>query len=435
MLLVACGSGPEPTESPLADQMPAPVADSKEKLEEQDAADSKKELLVDKDTAAFRQACMDASSDAVVLNLAAHPDDEAARTLVFLRRRFGIRTVTLYSTCGEGGQNAIGREIGPDLARIRIQETLAAAEHTGTRVRWMGFADFGYCKTADEAFQVWGKPAFMQELQKQLQDVAPDVVLTNHRPGREHGHHRATAVAAQEVLQGLDIPLYQRAAKGEPAFKFAVSEVDSVTGQTYARQAYRGWLQHRTQGPFGPYDAARLLPDRWTRVLPAGDLDQEFVASLPTVFADAEFAARAKAAVPEFDDLDAQLQAFALPASRAEHIQRARSLVPILRKLRALTNSDDVQRRLDRRLQALQQIIVLGSGVKIEARLDSDFLVQLSEGEVSISMQAADDVQISDLRGSLQGKQVAASKPRELQLPYQAVEKLQVVKPCSNPRT
>ncbi len=49
---------------------------------------------------AFQQACLDATCDAVVLNVAAHPDDEAARTMVLLRHTHGVRTVTLYSTCG-----------------------------------------------------------------------------------------------------------------------------------------------------------------------------------------------------------------------------------------------------------------------------------------------------------------------------------------------
>ncbi len=74
------------------------------------------------DYPAFLQACKDATTDAVVMNLAAHPDDESGRSLVFLRRKFGVRTVTVYSTCGEGGQNAIGREICMALARIRTRE-------------------------------------------------------------------------------------------------------------------------------------------------------------------------------------------------------------------------------------------------------------------------------------------------------------------------
>ena len=86
---------------------------------------------------AFKQACLDATTDGVVLNIAAHPDDEAARTLVMLRRKYGLRTVTLYTTCGDGGQNAIGREIGPDLAYLRVRETMAAASHTDVDVRWL----------------------------------------------------------------------------------------------------------------------------------------------------------------------------------------------------------------------------------------------------------------------------------------------------------
>ncbi|MHC5063337.1 MAG: hypothetical protein ACYTG5_05125 [Planctomycetota bacterium] len=44
---------------------------------------------------AFRQACLDATTDGVVMNIAAHPDDEAARSMVVLRRKYGLRTVTV----------------------------------------------------------------------------------------------------------------------------------------------------------------------------------------------------------------------------------------------------------------------------------------------------------------------------------------------------
>ena len=154
------------------------------------------------DYAAFLQACKDATTDALVVNLAAHPDDEAGRSLVFLRRKFGIRTVTVYSTCGEGGQNAIGPEIGLDLARLRTRETLAAAEYTGTRVRWLGFSDFGYSKTAKETFKVWGKDKYVARLTTILAEELPDLVLTNHSPEQGHGHHRASVIAVRELLEG-----------------------------------------------------------------------------------------------------------------------------------------------------------------------------------------------------------------------------------------
>ena len=60
---------------------------------------------------AAHQALLDANNDIVVLNVAAHPDDESSRTNAVLRRKHGMRVVQVYSTYGDGGQNAIGREI------------------------------------------------------------------------------------------------------------------------------------------------------------------------------------------------------------------------------------------------------------------------------------------------------------------------------------
>ena len=43
--------------------------------------------------------------------VAAHPDDEDGTTLTVLRRKYGVHTVSLFSTYGEGGQNAVGPEL------------------------------------------------------------------------------------------------------------------------------------------------------------------------------------------------------------------------------------------------------------------------------------------------------------------------------------
>ena len=91
---------------------------------------------------ALHQALLDAACDVVVLNVCAHPDDESSRTDTILRRKHGMRIVTVYSTYGDGGQNAIGREIGPELAGLRVRETLRAAAMSGVEVRWLGMPDF-----------------------------------------------------------------------------------------------------------------------------------------------------------------------------------------------------------------------------------------------------------------------------------------------------
>jgi hypothetical protein len=40
--------------------------------------------------------------------VAAHPDDEDGTSLIVMRHKYGAHTVSLFSTFGEGGQNAIG---------------------------------------------------------------------------------------------------------------------------------------------------------------------------------------------------------------------------------------------------------------------------------------------------------------------------------------
>ena len=141
---------------------------------------------------ALHQALLDASTDAVVLNVAAHPDDESSRTNALLRRKYGMRVVTVYSTFGDGGQNAIGREIGPELAALRVRETLRASAMSGVEVRWLGMDDFGFSKTLDETRAKWGDDRLLDAMRAVVDEVDPDFVLTNHSLKQGHGHHRAS---------------------------------------------------------------------------------------------------------------------------------------------------------------------------------------------------------------------------------------------------
>lgn len=334
----------------------------------------------------FLQACKDATTDALVINLAAHPDDEAARTLVYLRRH-GVRTVTIYSTCGDGGQNAIGREIGPDLAFLRTRETLAAARFTGTQVRWLGFPDFGYSKSAAETFEVWGKDAYMRELDKVVTAVHPDIAFTNHSPNRGHGHHRASVLALRELMankakSGWVVPVYQRAFRGATNWqaKFKVGSVDPVAGQTYARQAYRGWRQHRTQGVFGPFSGARRLQDKWGIVFPEGADGSRLLSYLGSVFEEPEFLKLAQTEGVDVAGLRAKLDAFDRIGGRARHVARARGLLPELVKLRAKLPAGTAALRLDRRIDALQRVVMLGAGVTVVGQLSQERLAPGTRG-------------------------------------------------------
>src|SRR6185503_3260729 len=80
------------------------------------------------DTAQLHQALLDLTNPWTVMCVAAHPDDEDGSSLTVLRRKYGVHTVSLFSTFGEGGQNAVGPELYEELGVIRARETMAAAE-------------------------------------------------------------------------------------------------------------------------------------------------------------------------------------------------------------------------------------------------------------------------------------------------------------------
>src|SRR5688572_28110535 len=85
-----------------------------------------------------------------VLFIAAHPDDESTQLLTYLSRGLGAQVAYLSLTRGEGGQNLIGPELGPDLGIIRTEELVAARSVDGAMQFFTRAYDFGFSKSAAE---------------------------------------------------------------------------------------------------------------------------------------------------------------------------------------------------------------------------------------------------------------------------------------------
>lgn len=235
----------------------------------------------------LHQALVDLTNTWTVMCVAAHPDDEDGTTLTVLRRRDGAHTVSLFSTYGEGGQNAVGPELYEELGVIRAQETMRAAKIQGSEPYFLGLKDFGFSKSADEAFKVWGHDEALRRMVLKIRELRPDVIITHHDTTSGHGHHQATGRLIIEAFDAAADPkrfpeqlnplkpwqaqrLFVRvfganaqkpAGESEKVFAIDPNEVDPVRGTSFAAQALAALQQHATQGPW-PKSITELMRAR-----------------------------------------------------------------------------------------------------------------------------------------------------------------------------
>ncbi len=213
----------------------------------------------------------------VLMSLSAHPDDEGGATLAYYSKIKGIKTYSIFLTRGEGGQNEIGSDLYEELGILRTKETLEAAKILGTEVYFLGFPDFGFSKTANETFTMWGgKDSAVAQLVYYIRVFKPDVIITNHdtitaKPNRQHGHHQAVGISAYEAFEKASDPSYHpeqfqndilpwqpkklfvryfdrdSMLIKRPLVTTNVNQKDSVGNSVYDI-ALLAWQQHRSQG-------------------------------------------------------------------------------------------------------------------------------------------------------------------------------------------
>lgn len=137
-----------------------------------------------------------------VLYIAAHPDDENTALLSYFTKEKLYRTGYLSITRGEGGQNAIGSELGVELGVIRTQELLAARRIDGAEQFFTRAIDFGYSKSADETLRLWNKDSVLSDVVWVIRKFRPDIIITRFSPTQGgHGQHLASAILAQEAFR------------------------------------------------------------------------------------------------------------------------------------------------------------------------------------------------------------------------------------------
>jgi LmbE family N-acetylglucosaminyl deacetylase len=213
---------------------------------------------------------LDVTNPYTVMCVACHPDDEDGLTLTSERRRWGARTVTVFVTSGEGGQNAAGPELDWQLGLVRERETERASAIQGSKPHFLRLPDFGFSKSGDEAMRVWeyhagGHEPLLGMFVAAIRQYQPSVIITFHDTSSGHGQHQATG---RLLLEALDAAAdSSRFAYAGPAWTVGALYLggraardgtvhidgdwfDPLRGETISDLAFEALQEHATQGPW-----------------------------------------------------------------------------------------------------------------------------------------------------------------------------------------
>jgi LmbE family N-acetylglucosaminyl deacetylase len=211
-----------------------------------------------------------------VLMIAAHPDDENTALLAELALGDGADVAYLSLTRGEGGQNLIGPELNEGLGLIRTGELLAARRLDGAQQFFTRAYDYGFSKSAGEAFTQWPRDSLLADVAAVVRAYQPDIVVSvfSGTPADGHGQHQAAGMLARDVFAAVTrvtpatavahrphAPRYLFQALYRPPpdarLRVATGDLDPLFGRSRYQIAMQSRSRHRSQDmgrgePLGP---------------------------------------------------------------------------------------------------------------------------------------------------------------------------------------
>jgi len=352
-----------------------------------------------------------------ILYVTAHPDDEASGVLTYLARGLGADVALLAITRGEGGQNALGPEMAPQLGILRTAELEAATRTYGTRLFFTRAPDFGYSKTTDETLRIWGD-ATLGDMVQVIRTFRPHIVV-NHWAGVRsgHGHHQAAGLLTPRAVEAAADPnafteqlasgmkpwraQLVRLARNEEAgaFRIPTGDTSPIWGESYGALGRQGFANHRTQGIAGflgsPFFRRSLFlagvsgppPDARDLASPLTALGEQFPAAKlqldPTLGEAAAALAAAKKSAEVLDWPAAQRSLAA--AGRA--VAGARVRLPA----EAAGVASELRWELDRVEECVNDALARGAALEISARADRSEIVAGETFTVRVETQRRAD--------------------------------------------
>jgi LmbE family N-acetylglucosaminyl deacetylase len=313
-----------------------------------------------------------------VLMIGAHPDDEDTQLLVLLSRGFGAQAAYLSLTRGEGGQNLIGPELGPELGIIRTEELLAARELDGARQFFTRAYDFGFSKSAEEAFRFWPRDSILKDVVDVMRRFRPQIIVAifSGTPADGHGQHQVSAIVARQAFDllrdsaGGPVKFYRstRFDTAATTVTLAAGTLDPMIGQSYFQIAAASRSRHRSQDM-----GALQRPGPSTARL--GLIASKMPGAGAALFAGVDTGLSAPGYAALIDSARAALSPWRPGAT----------LPYLIRALRALGSVDAEQRAL------LERAIAIAAGVSIDGTADDGIVTKGQRLQVEVTVWNAGD--------------------------------------------
>lgn len=328
-----------------------------------------------------------------VLMVGAHPDDEDTQLLARFALEEGADVAYLSLTRGEGGQNGIGPELGEGLGLLRTEELLAARRVDGAEQFFTRAYDFGFSKSAEEAFAHWPREALLADVVRVIRLYRPDVIVTvfSGTPRDGHGQHQVSALLAHEAFAAAADParfpeqlreglrpwqaakMYQ-SLRGNPdsaTVRVPIGDLDPLIGRSPFQLAMASRSRHRSQDMGRP----ELPGPRWGtlgRVFPAaGGPEASMWAGIDTTLALREAESAAARGLASYqravDSLRTRYNPLA-PGALAQGLAEAVQTLRLAREAIPATNGTaDLVFAIDNELRQAEAAALLAAGVVVDA--------------------------------------------------------------------
>lgn len=335
------------------------------------------------------QALRDLERDALVLLVASHPDDRYVLPAVWLHHGHGVRIAVLLATRGGGGQNSSGPEVGDALERIRTLETEAGCARFDAEVWYLNRPDTGYRRSAAETFAEWGRESTRDDVVRLLRTIRPDAVITTHHAEEAHGHDlavvdmlgEAVTLAADPshpcTLPPHSVGALYLGARNDTASTLRVpsDRWEPVRGATLRQLAHDVLRQaHVSPGAVASMASvfeAELRLEPQSKAAPGNE--SALLASLPSLFDEAVWPG-----APERREELNQRLCVEIPDLVRRGVPAIDAIVQSLIELRQLgrhlpqdaaTRFAQTRTRLERRIAALERLLLLVCNVQLELQV------------------------------------------------------------------